>query len=76
MTVDEAWDHIEDWLRANAPATHAELPPPAGADGIRAAQDAIGCAFPDGLTASPAWRGTTGRAGSFFRPFTGSTAPA
>ncbi|MFD3787532.1 hypothetical protein [Streptomyces cyaneofuscatus] len=75
MTVDEAWDHIEDWLRANAPATHAELPPPAGADEIRAAQDAIGCAFPAELTA-PARPGTTGRAGSFSRPFTGSTTPA
>ncbi|MGW7228660.1 SMI1/KNR4 family protein [Streptomyces cyaneofuscatus] len=52
MTVDEAWDHIEDWLRANAPATHEELPPPAGADEIRAAQGAIGCAFPPELTAS------------------------
>ncbi|MER6189868.1 SMI1/KNR4 family protein [Streptomyces cyaneofuscatus] len=52
MTVDEAWDRIEEWLRANAPATHAELPPPAGADGVRAAQEAIGCAFPADLVAS------------------------
>lgn len=52
MTVDEAWDRIEEWLRANAPAVHAELPPPATPGEIRAAQDAVGCAFPVELVAS------------------------
>ncbi|MGA5046812.1 SMI1/KNR4 family protein [Streptomyces arboris] len=52
MTVDEAWQTIEDWLRANAPASLAELPGPAAPEEIRAAQDAVGRAFPAGLVAS------------------------
>ncbi|MFF6906437.1 SMI1/KNR4 family protein [Streptomyces sp. NPDC012389] len=52
MTVDEAWQRIEDWLRANAPGSYAELPPPAATGEIQAAQDATGCAFPAELAAS------------------------
>ncbi len=52
MTVDEAWDRIEAWLRANAPGSYAELPPPATPGGVQEAQDAVGCAFPAELVAS------------------------
>lgn len=52
MTVDEAWDGIEDWLRANAPGSHSGLPPPAAPGKIQAAQDTTGCAFPAELAAS------------------------
>ncbi|MFJ3578687.1 SMI1/KNR4 family protein [Streptomyces rubiginosohelvolus] len=52
MTVDEAWDGIEDWLRAHAPGSHSGLPLPAAPGKIQAAQDTTGCAFPAELAAS------------------------
>ncbi|MGW3335370.1 SMI1/KNR4 family protein [Streptomyces rubiginosohelvolus] len=52
MGVDEAWDHIEAWLRVKAPASYAALPPGAAPGGIQEAQDAVGCAFPAELVAS------------------------
>ncbi|MFD4026213.1 SMI1/KNR4 family protein [Streptomyces sp. NPDC058576] len=52
MTVDEAWQQIEDWLRTHAPSSHAALPPPAAADEIRAARDVLDRPLPQDLLAS------------------------
>ncbi|MCP2165298.1 SMI1/KNR4 family protein [Goodfellowiella coeruleoviolacea] len=50
--IDRAWQRIETWLAAHAPATAATLAPPATVDSIAAAEQAVGVAFPAELVAS------------------------
>jgi cell wall assembly regulator SMI1 len=50
--VYRAWDRIERWLRAHAPATFATLNPPASTRRIRATEAAMSVAFPSDLVAS------------------------
>jgi cell wall assembly regulator SMI1 len=50
--VNQAWERIERWLRAHAPATLATLKPPASASQIRAAEAAMSVGFPADLVAS------------------------
>jgi cell wall assembly regulator SMI1 len=50
--VNRAWDRIERWLRAYAPATLATLNPPASARRVRAAEAEMSVGFPADLVAS------------------------
>jgi hypothetical protein len=50
--VDAAWDRIERWLGARAPATAAALRPGAPADTVAAAQRRMSVRFPPDLVAS------------------------
>ncbi|MDP9794499.1 cell wall assembly regulator SMI1 [Catenuloplanes nepalensis] len=50
--VDGAWERIETWLAAKAPASHASLRPGARAADIDAAQERMSVAFPPDLVAS------------------------
>jgi cell wall assembly regulator SMI1 len=50
--VNRAWERIEKWLTANAPATAATLAKPAGDDGISWMQQQIGVPVPPELIAS------------------------
>ncbi|WP_069885949.1 SMI1/KNR4 family protein [Streptomyces luteocolor] len=49
--VTAAWDRVEAWLQAHAPASALLLRPPASAGDIAAAQDALGVELPDTLAA-------------------------
>ncbi|GAA2774439.1 SMI1/KNR4 family protein [Saccharopolyspora taberi] len=49
--VEQEWQRIEDWLAANARASHAALHPPATAAEIAAAEEVIGFPFPEDLAA-------------------------
>ncbi|RPK89443.1 MULTISPECIES: SMI1/KNR4 family protein [Streptomyces] len=46
MTVHEAWERVENWLRSHAPAAYDSLPGPAVPDEIRSTEQVIGRALP------------------------------
>ncbi|GAA3348973.1 hypothetical protein GCM10020358_69430 [Amorphoplanes nipponensis] len=50
--VNAAWQRIEDWLAAHAPAGRRSLAPPAAAQTVDAAQRRMSVAFPADLVAS------------------------
>ncbi len=50
--MEDVWNRIETWLRANAPETLRDLRSGATRDDIRAAEAALGVAFPDDMVAS------------------------
>ncbi|MFG2887010.1 SMI1/KNR4 family protein [Streptomyces sp. NPDC048297] len=51
-STDESWTRIESWLSEHAPRTYATLNPPADAESLRAAEEALGLALPPDLVAS------------------------
>ncbi|MEU6081036.1 SMI1/KNR4 family protein [Streptomyces sp. NPDC047108] len=51
-SMTESWVRIEIWLSRHAPASYAELAPPAERAAIAAAERAIGLSFPDALVES------------------------
>lgn len=50
--MEDVWNRIETWLRANAPETLRDLRSGATRDDIRAAEAALGVSFPDDMVAS------------------------
>ncbi|MCA2215712.1 SMI1/KNR4 family protein [Jidongwangia harbinensis] len=50
--VDAAWRRIETWLARHAPASRADLRPPAATEAIEALQRQMAVAFPPDLVAS------------------------
>ncbi|MFE2539176.1 SMI1/KNR4 family protein [Actinacidiphila glaucinigra] len=50
--AEQAWDRIDSWLGAHAPATYAMLNPPAPEEEIAAVQRRMGVTFPPDLVAT------------------------
>ncbi|MEX0718596.1 MAG: SMI1/KNR4 family protein [Planctomycetaceae bacterium] len=50
--VSDAWDRIESWLRANAPADSCELSEGASIADIKRAEAVMGCRLPDDVRES------------------------
>lgn len=50
--MDQIWERIEAWLRANAPELAAALNPPASAEQIAATERALGIQFPADVRAT------------------------
>ncbi|MEU4097257.1 SMI1/KNR4 family protein [Streptomyces sp. NPDC026673] len=64
--AEQAWDRIDVWLAAHAPATFALLRPPASEEEVAAVQRRMGITFPPDLVAT--LRRHDGAAGDFSLP--------
>lgn len=52
LSIDASWDRAESWLARHAPATHAQLAPPADRAAIAEAERTVGLPFPAPLVES------------------------
>ncbi|WP_204012765.1 SMI1/KNR4 family protein [Virgisporangium aurantiacum] len=61
MAIDDNLNQIDEWLRHHAPATFADLGPPAGPDHIAALENTVGLQLHPDVTALLRWHNGSGR---------------